>query len=256
MIKDILSNSLKNSHNVVMSRSHYFYFKLSVKDLENVVSAYQVEFDTLLEDCFSDEELLSFETLIDAIAAVYVQPILSEMSFDDFYADEIREEDQRNFFHSAKSSICLENLPYFESNPFQVTYLKTLLKKFPEVLIDCGGVNTLMFKDQYLLDLSKFKDIDSLVPLSEAPRPEIKTSKPLDPIDFFIFDVYKEIDRLKLSDKWQSLNFDGQSDNLIKIFKVMSAEKLDSSALLRKTGLNAKTFDDTLERLKFWLKKN
>ena len=239
-----------------MSRSHYFYFKLSVKDLESVVSAYLIEFDTLLEDCFSDQELLSFENLIDAIAAVYVQPILSEMSFDDLYADEIREEDQRNFFLSAKSSICLENLPYFESNPFQVTYLKILLKKFPEVLIDCGGVNTLMFKDQYLLELSKFKDIDALVPLSEPPKAEIKTSKPVDPIDFFIFDVYKEIDRLKLSERWQSLNVDGQSDNLIKIFKVMSAEKLDSSALLRKTGLNAKTFDDTLERLKFWLKKN
>jgi hypothetical protein len=35
----------------------------------------------------------------------------------------------------------------------------------------------------------------------------------------------------------------------------MSAENLDSTALLRKTGLNPKEFDDTLERLKFFLKK-
>lgn len=238
-----------------MSRSHYFYFKLSVRDLEALVSAYQVEFDALLEDCFSDEELGTFEKQIDAIAAVYVQPILSEMSFDDFYADDKNEEAQRSFFESAKSSICLENLPYFESNPFQVTYLKSLLSRFSEVLIDRGGVNELVFKDQYLQELSKYKDIDSLIPEYVAPKQEVKTSRPVDPIDFFIFDVYKEIDRLRSEGKTADINLADQSEKLKKIFFVMSAETLDSSALLRKTGLNAKEFDDTLERLKFFLKK-
>lgn len=171
-----------------MSRSHYFYFKLSVKDLESLVSAYQAEFDLLLEDCFTDDELTIYEKMIDAIAAVYVQPILSEMSFDDFYADEKREDMQRSFFEAAKSSICLENLPYFESNPFQVAYLKALLSRFAEVLIDRGGVNELVFKEDYLSELSKYKDIDSLIPEIEMPKPEIKTSRPVDPIDFFIFD--------------------------------------------------------------------
>ena len=238
-----------------MSRSHYFYFKLSVKDLEPLVSAYQVEFDALLEDCFSDEELIQYEKMIDAIAAVYVQPILSEMSFDDFYADEKNEEVQRSFFESARSSICLENLPYFESNPFQVTYLQSLLSRFPEVLIDSGGVHELVFRDQYLLELSKHKDIDSLISEYVAPKQEVKTSRPVDPIDFFIFDVYKELDRLKAEGKTADIRLDDQSEKLKKIFFVMSAEKLDSSALLRKTGLGAKEFDDTLERLKFFLKK-
>lgn len=238
-----------------MSRSHYFYFKLSVKDLESLVSAYQAEFDLLLEDCFTDDELTIYEKMIDAIAAVYVQPILSEMSFDDFYADEKREDMQRSFFEAAKSSICLENLPYFESNPFQVAYLKALLSRFAEVLIDRGGVNELVFKEDYLSELSKYKDIDSLIPEIEMPKPEIKTSRPVDPIDFFIFDVYKEIDRLKSTGKISDIDLEGQSEKCKKIFSVMSAEKLDSSALLRKTGLNAKEFDDTLERLKFWLKK-
>ncbi len=238
-----------------MSRSHYFYFKLSVKDLESLVSAYQAEFDLLLEDCFTDDELTIYEKMIDAIAAVYVQPILSEMSFDDFYADEKREDMQRSFFEAAKSSICLENLPYFESNPFQVTYLKALLSRFAEVLIDRGGVNELVFKEDYLSELSKYKDIDSLIPEIEMPKPEIKTSRPVDPIDFFIFDVYKEIDRLKSTEKISDIDLEGQSEKFKKIFSVMSAEKLDASALLRKTGLNAKEFDDTLERLKFWLKK-
>lgn len=234
-----------------MSRSHYFYFKLSVKDLESIVAAYQIEFDTLLEDCFSDDELALYEKQVDAIAAVYVQPILSEMSFDDLYADEKNEQQQRSFFESARSSICLENLPYFESNPFQVTYLKALLSKFPEVLIDRGGVNELVFKDDYLKELSRYKDIDFLIPEYVPPKAEVKTSKPVDPIDFFVRDVYLEIERLR----GHEINLEGQSEKLKKIFLVMSAEKLDSSALLRKTGLNAKEFDDTLERLKFWLKK-
>ncbi len=238
-----------------MSRSHYFYFKLSVKDLEALVSAYQSEFDALLEDCFSDEELTLYEKMIDAIAAVYVQPILSEMKFEDFYADEKTEEAQRSFFESAKSSICLEHLPYFESNPFQVTYLRSLLSRFSEILIDRGGVNKLVFKDTYLLELSKHKDIDSLIHEYVAPKQEVKTTRPVDPIDFFIFDVYKEIERLKSEGKTADIRLDDQSEKLKKIFFVMCAEKLDSSALLRKTGLNAKEFDDTLERLKFFLKK-
>jgi hypothetical protein len=38
-------------------------------------------------------------------------------------------------------------------------------------------------------------------------------------------------------------------------FFAIKDEKLDASSLLRKSGLNAKDFDDNLERLKFFLKK-
>jgi hypothetical protein len=238
-----------------MSRSHYFYFSLTVPELEQVVEAYQAEFDALLEECFSENDLLAFEKMIDAIAAVYVQPILSELSFDDFYADPNCEEEQRSFFLSARSSICLEQLPYFESNPFQVTYLTDLLTYFSECLVDRGGVQELVFKKQYVEELSKFKDINLLIPKSKEVRPEVKTNKPIDPIDFLIFDVYKEIDRLKTSGKFDTLNVDEQSEKFKKIFLVMGSEKADASSLLRKTGLNAKDFDDTLERLKFWLRK-
>ena len=67
-----------------MSSSHYFYFTLSVDDLESVVEVHRKDFDTLLDDSFSDEELQSFEKMLDSIAAVWVQPILEDLSFDDF----------------------------------------------------------------------------------------------------------------------------------------------------------------------------
>lgn len=238
-----------------MSRCHYFYFKLSVLELEQVVASHQEDFNALLGDCFSEHELMSFEKMIDSIAAIYVQPILNDLSFDDFYADEKTQDQQRSFFLASKSSICLDHLPYFETNPFQVTYLKNLLLHFSEVLIDKGGVHELIFKEQYFAELAKFKDLDSLIPKFDGVISNVKSHKPIDPIDFLIHDVYREIDRLKKSGKFSELSVEEQSEKFKKIFYVMGDEKSDSTGLLMKSGLNAKDFDDTLERLKFWLKK-
>jgi len=216
------------------------------------MEAFKEEFDHLLNDSFTEFELEHFEKQIDSIAAVYVQPVLEELSFDDFYADPVFENDQRMFFERCKSTIVLENLPYLESNSFQVSYLKMLLTKFDDVLIDRGGVSELCFKDQFLKDLSGFKTIDSLLkPIEKVV--EVKTpSKPVDPIDFLIMDVYRELNRLKGA----PVNPEGLPPKIIKIFAVMEAEpKLGADALLRKTSLNPKDLDDGLERLKFWLRK-
>jgi hypothetical protein len=238
-----------------MPRSHYFYSKLTVPELERVIEAYQREFDTMLEDTFSDKELESFESKIDAIAAVYVQPILSELSFDDFYEDPDEAEEQKAFFLAAQSSLCLENLPYFESNPFQVSYLKQLLASLGELLIDRGGVEPLIFKERYLLSLSKFKDLDTLIPKIHV-LPEVKTTLPVDPIDFLIMDVYQEMNRLKASGKTSLLNISDLSEKVQSIYHALGTERLDATSLLRKTKLNPKDFDDGLERLKFWLRKH
>lgn len=234
-----------------MSRSHYFYLRLSVKELEKVIQGYQEEFDTLLEDTFSDDELLKYEKMIDSIAAIYVQPISNELSFDDFYAKPSEEDKQRLFFESAKSCICLDNLPYFESNPFQVTYILDLLWSFEEVLIDQGGVSELVFRKDYLEEIKKYKTMDSLIS-EPAPRViENKTSIPVTPIDFLIVDIYKGLDRLV--DK--NLDLESLSPKAQKIYEAMKGEKVDSETVFKKSGLIPKDFDDSLERLKFWLKK-
>ena len=99
--------------------------------------------------------------------------------------------------------------------------------------------------------------MESIVPVvAEAPR-EIKTNKPVDPIDFLILDVYKEIQRLQQSGKLM-LALEGlqqQSEKTKKIFFVMREERLEAGALFQKCGLGAKDFDDYLEKLKFFLKK-
>lgn len=240
-----------------MTQAHYFYFLTPLAELERIVKAHQEDFDELVNDTFSEIELVTYEKMLDCISAIFVQPIISELIFDDFYPKESEIEKQRSFFEEAKSSICIENLPDFHTNPFQITYLIELLRVFDEVLIDTGGVNELVFKMEYLQNLKRYKNIFSLLSQTELKPLELKTSKPVDPIDFLILDVFKEIDRLK-EKKLIDLAFDQlelQSDKLKKTFFAIQDEKLDASALLRKSGLNAKDFDDNLERLKFFLKK-
>jgi hypothetical protein len=234
-----------------MSKALNLYFRLSVKELERVIEDYQTEFDTVLEDTFSDDELLKYEPMIDSIAALYVQPLSSELSFDDFYADPQQEDKQRSFFESCRSSLVLENLPFYESNPFQVTYLTDLLWSFEEVLIDTGGVNNLMFRKDYLEELKRYKTMESL--LTDMPEKIVETKSflPVTPIDFLIVDVYKELDRLKSF----AYSVDELSEKPRRIYEVMKAERLDSSSILKKTGLIPKDFDDGLERVKFFLKK-
>lgn len=237
-----------------MSNAHYFYFRLSVQDLDKKVKAFQLDFDHLVNDTFSESELTKFETLLDDIGAIFVQPLFTEMTFDDFYPKEAEEQKQRDFFAAARSSICLENIPPFETNPFQVTYLIELLRDFDEVLIDTGGINELMFKKEYVDNLKKYKNIFSLI-ADEPKKPiEVKTSRPVDPIDFLIRDVYKEI--LRLDPVLVSELVHQLPEKTQKVYQAMKDEALDASALLRKSTLNAKDFDDNLERLKFFLKKH
>lgn len=237
-----------------MLQSQYFYTQLTVPDLERLVHHFQEEFETLLKDSFSDDELTTHERSIDTIAAVFVQPILSELSFDDFYADEDLEKEQRAFFETCKSSICLENLPYLQSNPFQVSYLIQLLSNLGEVLIDLGGVNELVFKQKYLGNLNKYKTIDSLLGVKVEAAPSVnKLFIPVHQIDFFVMDVYKEIERLRREGKLVAIEM--PSEKRMKLLSLMKVEKLHPEELMKKSGLGAKEFDDNMESLKFFLKK-
>lgn len=236
-----------------MNASLAFFLPLKVSDTEMLVESFKEEFDALLKDSFSDEELESLAPKLDTLGAIFVGPLSSELTFDDFYADSADEAIQRSFFKDCRSTITVENLPYLETNPFQVTYLKDLIQKFSQVLIDRGGVNELMLKESYLQYLSRFKDLSSFIglPKAEISQPT-KSSAPVDPIDFLIRDVFRELDRLD----GHELPFQNLSPKLQKIYLSLKNEKtFDATYLLRKSGLNAKDFDDGLEIVKFWLRK-
>jgi hypothetical protein len=194
---------------------------------------------------------------LDSIAAIFVQPIFSELTFDDFYAHENLAEKQKTFFQSCQSSICLENLPDLHSHPFQVTYLVELLRNFDEVLIDTGGVNELCFKNAYLEQLRKNKNIFSLVPNINPKPTAVKTLSPIDPIDFLIQDVYKELDLTRNSGRLKHLGdaLEDAPEKVTKLYLAIKDETYDATTMLKASGLNAKDFDDNLEKLKFLLRK-
>jgi hypothetical protein len=236
------------------ARTHYYYLRLPVKDLQRLVEAHIEEFETVVGDSFTEEELKLHEKLLDDLASVVVQPILSELSFDDFYPNPKEEEKQRQFFESCQSSICLDNLPYFESNPFQITYLIDLLWSLDEVLIDRGGVSELVFKREYIDELKKFKTMEVLLPVEKEKPIVVTTKRPVNPIDFTIQDVYKELAAVLAMGI--EIPIAEQSEKLQKIYAAVISEKdLDADALLKRSTLIPKDFGDNLERLKFFLKK-
>jgi hypothetical protein len=235
------------------SKALNFYLQIPVKELQRIVLAHQEEFDALIGDTFSEEELKVYEKMLDEISSVDVQPIFTELSFDDFYADPKQECKQRFFFETCQSSLCLDNLPYLDANPFQVTYLIDLLWSLDEVLIDRGGVNELMFKKAYLEEIKKYKTMEVFIKDDLPKVVPVKTKAPVHPMDFLILDVYKEIERLK--ENHVGIPISDQSEKIQKIYSVMSTEKLSGDELFSKTGLIAKDFGDNLERLKFFLRK-
>lgn len=239
-----------------MASSHYFYFTLPLNELDSLVENHKKDFNIFIEDTYSEEELLEFEKMIDSIAAIYVQPIMEELSFDDFYTETTQADRQKEFFENCRSSIVLENMPYLESNPFQVTYLKMLLSRFGEVLIDRGGIFELIFKDDYLKELKRFKCLDDLLPVFKPTEVRARTSLPVDPIDFLVLDVYKELDRLLLSQKLEEMEKVVREQNLKvqKLFYTLKKGKLDASELYQKSGLSPKDFDDYLEKIKLILR--
>ncbi len=237
-----------------MSGSLTCFLPLELKTLESLLAAYQEDFDHYLAELFTEDELLAFEAKLDAIAAVSAQPMF-DVSFDDFYSDPETEEDQRAFFARCRSTLVIENLPFFESNPFQVTYLNDLFNKFDEILIDRGGISELMFRDGYLEILRSFKAIDTFTPKPKAPpamSSMAKSLQPVDPIDFLVRDVYRELDRLGA----RVPVADELSPKVRKILEAVLGERTSPDELLRRAGLNAKDLDDGLESLKFWLRRH
>lgn len=234
-----------------MARSLNLYLRLPFRDLEKVVADYQQDFDQLLEDTFTDDELQFYEKKIEAIAALYVQTISPELSFDDFYPNPLQEKQQRDFFNEARSSICLENVPFLEDNPFQVSYLTDLIWSFDEVLIDRGGTFELMFRKDFLKELNGLRNLDSLIKDSPKKQAVTQSNLPVTAIDFLVQDIYQELNRLE----GNKLDVDELPEKAQRIFNVMRVHKSNSSELFSLVGLNPKDFDDYLEKLKFWLRK-
>jgi uncharacterized protein YfkK (UPF0435 family) len=234
-----------------MPRTHYFFSKLSENELELVHFHHRKEFDALLEDTFSESELKGLEKMLESMAPVFVEERHQDLSFDDYYSD--RPDEDREFFEATQSNLIFENMPFFENNPLQVTYLRMLLSRVDKFLIDTGGVESLMNKEQYLIELAPFKGLESLI--KEEIKPKMSQG-PSDITDFLALDVYKELTRLRAKDVLDKIEIDlSEREKLKKIYSVMRRQELSPMEVQKKSGLIPKDFVDCLESLKFFLKR-
>jgi uncharacterized protein YfkK (UPF0435 family) len=128
-----------------------------------------------------------------------------------------------------------------------------LLSRVDKFLIDTGGVESLMNKEQYLIELAPFKGLESLI--KEEIKPKMSQG-PSDITDFLALDVYKELTRLRAKDVLDKIEIDlSEREKLKKIYSVMRRQELSPMEVQKKSGLIPKDFVDCLESLKFFLKR-
>lgn len=222
----------------------YLYSSTAPLELEVQVKLFRKEFETILGDLFSESEMTRYERLLDELATVDVQPILAELSFDDFYAPP----EMRELFETMQSVICLENMPFLENNPFQVSYLIRLIQEVGAVLVDRGGIEELLHGNDFISEIKVLKAMESLIELSTEAKRNVQITKA--PIDYLLDDVYREFDRLE-----GQVLVGNMTERQQKIFLPLKQHRPDALTLLKLSGLNPKDFGDGLESLKFFLKR-
>ncbi len=233
-----------------MGNTLYLHTPLTPDDLDLLLDGHRKAFEEALLDAFTDEELERHERLLEGLASVEAQPLLEGLGFDDMVVNPAKEDEQRAVFAACRSTLCLENVPWLETNPFQVSYLKDLLSRLPATtLVDRGGMEELVFGRDYLRELAPLKDmvgLEAVVPEAVARRAPV-----LGPIEILVHDVSRELERLE----GITIPIQERSEKLQKIFRAFASGERDPGMLLRLSGLNAKDFGDGLEGLKFFLKK-
>lgn len=231
-----------------MGREIYLYSAHPPLELEVLVDEYKKVFETELGDLFSDEDLVRFERHLDELATLDVQPRLEGLNLDDFAIDEAAPASLSQFFDGCQAVICLENLPFLENNPFQVSYLRGLLRHVGPLLVDLGGLVELMTSEEFLASIARLRSVDDLVTTVEVtakPRTQEPTLA-----DLLLVDVYRELDRLE-----GQVTMVAMSERQQKIFVHLRSGRPSAIELLKLSGLNPKDFGDGLEGLKFFLKR-
>ena len=232
----------------MLGRYLTIFSTLKEADLALRLKGHQEDFETLLGDTFSEAELEVHEHQLESLAEVTVQPMLEAMSFEDLLTDTELADKMRAFFQRCRSCLVLEHLPFLVDNPFQVTYLVDLLWSFEEVIVDPGGDERAVFRKEFLQELKRFKGMDIYLP-QERVRPALRPQAG-DPIEELILAIRQELQRLAQ----RPIDHGPLSERALGLLQVIRQNEGAGAQLLQASGLNAKDFGDTLERLKFFLK--
>lgn len=228
-----------------MSKSLHIFLPYTQKELLKIIEDYQSDFDEILKEEFSEDELESLADSLDTLASVDVTSRTQDVTIDDF---EIENKDlplMSDAFGKTKSVLVFDELPFLDTHPLQVTYLKNLLWSFREGIVDRGGVNKLIFLKDYLLILKKYKGMDALN-LSVPEVQKVVIPGPTDPLSV----IYE----LVLNSKISEINH--HSEKMKMIFHLIRNQKISKENLFKESRLSLKDFGDEIERLRIYLKNN
>jgi hypothetical protein len=224
--------------------------------LKELVEAQEKLFEEWLLDNFTDDEIDFYQDMIDSISSVLIDSKIDELKFEDYEAIRGDISFKKILFHKSITTISFSDLPYLENNPFQVSYLTMLLNQLNIVLIDPGGLEDLLLKEEYLVKLGEFKKADDLLfrPSYQQSIVQNTSQKVYDPIDKLVTEIYNELKRLEVAGILP-MSGDDLPEKTRKILISIQQDYYDSNQLLALTALHPKDFDDHLEKLKFYLKK-
>ncbi len=228
-----------------MAWSLYFYSPRSAPELDEGVEVLRKAFQQELEDLFSDDELERFAPALEDLAPASVAERLAELCWEDFENHQEKPA-LRESFEGTRSTLSLEALPFLETNPFQVSFLRSLLTSIGEGVLDRGGAGELLTLDEFLGEIAGLKGMESL--LREAPPASLVRARGA--MDELLDEVYQELERLR-----------GRVDPALwpekqqLIVRPLLEKRLDAQQAFKAAGLNAKDFGDHLESLKFRLRR-
>lgn len=228
----------------------YLYSTLHEDALQALIAQQGKDFDILLGDLFSDDELERYEKWLDHLALLDANAILSELTVDDLNIAPEQTQAQVDFFQKCKSTVSIENLGFIETNPFQVSYLLAFLERMDECLVDLGGMEDLVFKTQWQGDLRRLRQMETLVRI-ERPLPVIPLAATITQVDRIVHEIYRELERLGV----ETIDTSEMAEKRTRIITPMLQGQYSSNELLTLSGLNPKDFGDGLEGLKFYLKR-
>jgi hypothetical protein len=246
-----------------MAFTYYFYSSHSVDGLKVVLEKTETAFDELLQSYEDQPYIKENEKLISLIANVIPGPILAELSFDDFSVEEGRTDEMQTYFSKAKSCLVLENVPYLQTNPFQVSWLTLLLNFIGPCMIDTGSITPVKNCDDLKIILKKSKSLEQVLDIAIKPN-VVKSAPqnfiPVEPLDFIVRDVFREFQRLQNENRLEVIERSIESnEKMKKLFWALKNNFSDGPTsaenLCRKSNLNPKDFGDFLERLKFLMKR-
>lgn len=239
-----------------MAQALYLYVPLDVRLVEEIIDSHSRSFEEELKDLFSEDELESFHEKLETMALYSVNLKPQEITFDDFETD-LSDPAKRALFDSSRALVVLDNIPFLESNAFQVSTLRSFLDRLPEVLVDETGLGRLLSKKEYLEKIAHLRGIDTYIQTQKPPqRQESSSSVPVEPIDFLVRDTYQQMERIvseKLLEK-TLIALRTEKDSVKDLFFLVRESRPEPTELFRRSGLKSKAFGDDLERLMIFLR--